>query len=200
VCVLFLFLYSSSLCNWSLGCYVSTSVTKNWIELKWTELFVVVAAVAKRRKPQFLTHAISLPRMARGKITCSWHTEMFLLICILLSRVRGSVTNKNGFWIGWLNLLTPSFTITFNSSQSMPAYDSLHSLLDYECLLWWLTWLWFTNRSLLRMTNEGSHMTSYSRIQTEDWLEWRLHSDWILFRLNHDWITCAPFITPERTE
>jgi hypothetical protein len=24
---------------------------------------------------------------------------------IILSRVRGSVTNDNGFWIGWLDLL-----------------------------------------------------------------------------------------------
>jgi hypothetical protein len=31
--------------------------------------------------------------------------------------------------------------------------DSLHSLLDYECLLFllWLTWFWFTNRSLLQL-------------------------------------------------
>jgi hypothetical protein len=26
-----------------------------------------------------------------------------------LSRVRGSVANNNGFWIGWLDLLTPFF-------------------------------------------------------------------------------------------
>jgi hypothetical protein len=39
----------------------------------------------------------------------------------VLSRVRSSVTNNNGFWIGWLELLTPSFTITYNSSHSMTA-------------------------------------------------------------------------------
>jgi hypothetical protein len=27
---------------------------------------------------------------------------------IMLSRVYGSVTNNNGFWIGWLDLLPPS--------------------------------------------------------------------------------------------
>jgi hypothetical protein len=28
-----------------------------------------------------------------------------------------AVTSNNGFWIGWLNLLTPSFTITLNHQQ-----------------------------------------------------------------------------------
>jgi hypothetical protein len=38
--------------------------------------------------------------------------------CILmLSRVRGSVTNNNGFWIGWLDLLTSSCTIYINYNQ-----------------------------------------------------------------------------------
>jgi hypothetical protein len=31
-----------------------------------------------------------------------------------LSRVRGSTTNNNGFWIGWLDLLTPSSSISLN--------------------------------------------------------------------------------------
>jgi hypothetical protein len=34
----------------------------------------------------------------------------------ILSRVRGSVTNSNGFWIGWLYLLTSSFIISLNQS------------------------------------------------------------------------------------
>jgi hypothetical protein len=36
---------------------------------------------------------------------------------IILSRVYGSVTNNNGFWIGWLNLMTPSCTIPLNHNQ-----------------------------------------------------------------------------------
>jgi hypothetical protein len=35
----------------------------------------------------------------------------------ILSCVRGSMTNNNGFWIGLLDLLTPSFTITLNYNQ-----------------------------------------------------------------------------------
>jgi hypothetical protein len=34
-----------------------------------------------------------------------------------LSRVYVSVTNNNGFWIGWLDLLTPSVTISLNRNQ-----------------------------------------------------------------------------------
>jgi hypothetical protein len=35
----------------------------------------------------------------------------------ILSWVYYSVTNNNGFWIGYLHLLTPSFTITRNHNQ-----------------------------------------------------------------------------------
>jgi hypothetical protein len=52
---------------------------------------------------------------------------------IILSRVYGSVTNNNGFWIWWLVLLTPSLQsllITINlqpNSSSSTAEDTLHS-------------------------------------------------------------------------
>jgi hypothetical protein len=42
-------------------------------------------------------------------------------------------------------------------------------------LLLWLTWFWFTNRSLLRMTNDESLRN-----------EWQLYSDWLL---TYEWIT-----------
>jgi hypothetical protein len=50
------------------------------------------------------------------------------------------VTNNNGFCIGCFDLLAlllQSLLITFayNSSHSMTAEVSLHSFLDYECLL-----------------------------------------------------------------
>jgi hypothetical protein len=50
----------------------------------------------------------------------------------ILSRVRGSVTNNNGFWVGWLDLLPPYLQL-----QSMSAKNSLYSLLEYECLLFY---------------------------------------------------------------
>jgi hypothetical protein len=58
----------------------------------------------------------------------------------ILSRFYGSVINNIGFWIGWLDLLTTSFTISLNHNQlqeltislqpnpsSLTAEDSLHS-------------------------------------------------------------------------
>jgi hypothetical protein len=62
-----------------------------------------------------------------------------LIIPIILLGVYDSVT-YNGFWIRWLDLLTPSFTISLNHNQSkwfpvnlqpnpssLSAEDSLHS-------------------------------------------------------------------------
>jgi hypothetical protein len=37
---------------------------------------------------------------------------------VILSSVRGSVTNNNGFWSGRLGLLKPSITISLNHNQS----------------------------------------------------------------------------------
>jgi hypothetical protein len=61
----------------------------------------------------------------------------------ILSRVRCSVTNNNGFWIGLLDLLTSSCTITLN-------YNQLQQLTINDCLRLapFLTGLWVS--SLLR--------------------------------------------------
>jgi hypothetical protein len=45
----------------------------------------------------------------------------------ILLRVRGSVTNNNRFWIGWLDLFTACFTITLN-------YNQLEQLTIDDCL------------------------------------------------------------------
>jgi hypothetical protein len=110
----------------------------------------------------------------------------------VLSCVQGSVANNNGFWTGWLDLLTPSLqllliTFNYNSSQSMTASDSLRSLLDYECLLFRCDWLgsdlrathfWVTNE--LRIPNDDSpELTDY----------WNLLSV----------LTCLAFVTSGRT-
>jgi hypothetical protein len=76
----------------------------------------------------------------------SWDVLTWRTNSSLFSRVRGSVINNNGLWIEWLDLLTPSCTVTINynhlqSSHSSTAEDSLHSLLDYECHLFYCDWL-----------------------------------------------------------
>jgi hypothetical protein len=75
-----------------------------------------------------------------------------------VSRVRGSVTNNNGFWIGWLDLLQTSLqlfltAINYNSSQTMAVFKTRSILtgLRVSSLLLWLTWFWFTSRSLLQL-------------------------------------------------
>jgi hypothetical protein len=45
----------------------------------------------------------------------------------ILSCVEGSVVNNNGFWIGRLDLLTASFTITSNHNQYLPKTCSILS-------------------------------------------------------------------------
>jgi hypothetical protein len=64
----------------------------------------------------------------------------------ILSRVRRSVTINDRFWIWLLYLLAfllqlHLITITYDSSQSMTAYDSFHSFLDYKRLLFHCDWL-----------------------------------------------------------
>jgi hypothetical protein len=39
---------------------------------------------------------------------------LIIRFALILSLVRRYVTNNNGFWIGWFDLLTPSFTISLN--------------------------------------------------------------------------------------
>jgi hypothetical protein len=62
------------------------------------------------------------------------------LSLFILSPVRGSMMNNNGFWIGWLDLLTPSCTITLN-------YNQLQQLKINDCLRLapFLTGLWVSS-------------------------------------------------------
>jgi hypothetical protein len=71
----------------------------------------------------------------------------------IFSRVYGCVTKNNGFWIGCLDLLTPSFTIPLNHNQfttsqinlqpnpsSLTAEDSLHFRSRSTTDFW--VWVW----------------------------------------------------------
>jgi hypothetical protein len=90
------------------------------------------------------------------------------------------VTN-NEFWIGWLDLLTPSFMITLNYNQftahnqwltktrSIPYWTI--SVFFLVFLLLWLVWFWFTNYSFLVY-------------------EWRLTYEW----LPNEWIQSSSLL------
>jgi hypothetical protein len=81
----------------------------------------------------------------------------------LFSWVYGSMTNNNGFWIGWLDLFTPSCTVThndkYNSSQSifnrtlLPWFPRTRSIL--VLVLWLASDLWLTY-IVLRQTHRNT--------------------------------------------
>jgi hypothetical protein len=65
-----------------------------------------------------------------------------------VSRVPWLIITGSGLddWIYW-HFLT--ITINYNSSQSMDVQDLLHSLLDYECLLFYCEEWWTKNHCSL---------------------------------------------------
>jgi hypothetical protein len=80
-----------------------------------------------------------------------------------MSRVRGSMTNNNGFWIRWLDLLIPSFTIAL-------IYNPLEQLTINDCL---------RLASFLTRLRVSSIVTDLVLIY--DWS--------LLLRMTYEWIT-----------
>jgi hypothetical protein len=89
--------------------------------------------------------------------------------------MRGLRDQYNGFWIGWLDLF--SLPLQLQSIKQLTINDCLRLTpfltgLRVSTLLLWLTWLWFTNRSLLlclprtmtvlRMNSSSMHCSLYS--------------------------------------
>jgi hypothetical protein len=84
---------------------------------------------------------------------CSSHYHQTVLL-----RVRSSVTNNNWFWIGWLDLLTPSFTISLNHNQlEQLTINLLPRTRSILILLFRFSHKFWTE---LRNSLERSHMTS----------------------------------------
>jgi hypothetical protein len=71
-----------------------------------------------------------------------------LMCYILLSRVYGSVTNNNESSIRWLDLVTPSYTISLILNQfeaklsSLTAEDSVYSRSTTDFWVWVWVWVW----------------------------------------------------------
>jgi hypothetical protein len=75
----------------------------------------------------------------------------FIKLLMVLSRVRDSVTNNYGFWIGWLHLLALLLqlqSIITPHNRWLPKTRSILPGLLVSSLLLWLTSIWFTNWSL----------------------------------------------------
>jgi hypothetical protein len=73
---------------------------------------------------------------------CGWCIEGYVKNwswLIILSRMRRSVTNNNRLWIGWLDLLAFLYNYSQLQQLTINNWNSLHSLLDCECLLFCVT-------------------------------------------------------------
>jgi hypothetical protein len=106
------------------------------------------------------------------------------LVILILSRIRDSVTNNNEVWIGWLDLLTPSFTITlnYNHNRWLP---KTRSISYWTTIIFYCDWL----GSDLRI----GHFFSFRRplvntpqLKTQLRLTRTMTTFWLLFRLSND--------------
>jgi hypothetical protein len=80
---------------------------------------------------------------------------------IILSRVYDCVTNNNGFWIGWLDLLTASLTITLNHNQSSaePFFLDCRGLAPFSFLFYHSDWLLTWNSALYSLEADPTENT-----------------------------------------
>jgi hypothetical protein len=72
----------------------------------------------------FFSTLVFVPSPLQALRKCRW-------VCLLqyvLSRVRGSVTNNNGFWIGWLDLLT----FLLQSARTYRQYSTVTDLRNLQ--------------------------------------------------------------------
>jgi hypothetical protein len=69
------------------------------------------------RTPGYVTVRTQVSKLASREQHIFFSLSLRRILIYTLSRVRGSMTNNNGFWIGWLDLLTPSFIFTLSYSQ-----------------------------------------------------------------------------------
>jgi hypothetical protein len=119
----------------------------------------------------------------------------------VLSRVRGSVTNNNGFWIGWLDLLTPFFYNHYNLKSIITTHNQW--LPKIRSIPYWTTSVFFSIVTDLVLIYE-SVTSSASVVRWLTLHSWTLNpaqllNFWILLLLNHS-IMCLPFITPGGNE
>jgi hypothetical protein len=85
-------------------------------------------------------------------------------------------------WIYW-HFFT--ITVLYDSAQSMTVYDSLHSLLDYECLPFCVTDLVLIYESVTSSASVVSWLTLHSRTLNNGTAFWiisksKSHCDWLL--------------------
>jgi hypothetical protein len=95
-----------------------------------------------------------------------------------MSLVRGSVTNNNGFRIGWFDLLALQLQflrqLTINDCLRL-ARSIPHGTTSVFSSAW-LTWFWFMSQSLLQLPLS---LVNTPQLNTELSCDQRLNYDWI---------------------
>jgi hypothetical protein len=95
---------------------------------------------------------------------------MFQVVLIILSRIRGCVTNNNGFWIWWSDLLDALITITVNYNISHierllndVSLANALPIISHWCLTLGLvsTLLEFESESYVTTDGESASVSSY---------------------------------------
>jgi hypothetical protein len=112
---------------------------------------------------------------------------------LLLSWVYGSVTNNNGFWIGWFDLLTPSFIVILNHNQFTVTHNT--SSAQFWSDLFWseprqsslLVCLLLSSPSFCLLLRLTWFTVIYERLSTYDRLTsgLRMNYEWVLM---YDWM------------
>jgi hypothetical protein len=109
--------------------------------------------------------------------------------------MRGLREEYNGFWIRWLDLLTPALQLQLIvPAHTIKDWDSLRSFLDYECLLFYCDWLgsdlrighFFSFRCPLVNTPQLNPQLLNSLITDPEWIH-----KWTLF-YNSEWTEERP--------
>jgi hypothetical protein len=104
-------------------------------------------------------------------------------------RVRGSVTEIIGSWIGWLDLLTPSFTISFNYNE-LYITDHNRWLLKTRSIPYWTTSAFSSTMTDLVLIYEPVTSTIDERRNTHDFTF--TNDDCTLTEFSSDSVTTEP--------
>jgi hypothetical protein len=85
--------------------------------------------------------------------------------------MRVCVTNNNGFWIGWLDLL--ALLYIYSQLWPLTVNDCLRPapflpVLRVSFLLLWLTWLWFTSPFVVRSLTFTSEQITLLRLNQSE--------------------------------
>jgi hypothetical protein len=102
---------------------------------------------------------------------------------VCMTNITGSGFDDRIYWHFF------TITISNNSSQSLVSYDMLHSLLDYECLLFYYDWLGSDLRTVRFYCDCLERRLSY------DWIVLLFTAPCIVYRVSMETVCCLAVVT-----